>query len=171
MFEIKSDGDIKRAVEMSVDNTAIDNTNVNPINKAKNSLVLDNNDINEVSEKLSVNAVDGVSDELLARFQSAIDETEQESNLDDGKKPDEVLEIDVPALSDMPTWLQNDLPSLSFDQHIYTSDGESWVKVNGRDRYEGDTISENLVLNHIYSQRVILTFKGEQFSLPALSTW
>ena len=71
----------------------------------------------------------------------------------------------------MPTWVQNDLPSLIFDQHIYTSDGESWVKVNGRDRYEGDTISTGLILNHIYAQKVILTFKGEQFSLPALSTW
>ena len=118
-----------------------------------------------------VEAVDGVSDDLLARFQNAIDETEQESSSDNSTDRNEIVEVAVPALSDMPAWVQNDLPSLSFEQHIYASDGESWVKVNGRDRYAGDNISGELVLNHIYAQKVILTFKGEQFSLPALSTW
>jgi type II secretory pathway predicted ATPase ExeA len=172
-FEIKNNGDQKLAVELSLEkksneqkNTVVENNNLE-----NESVIADNPRIEKVPEKLSVNAVDGVSDDLLARFQSAIDETEQETNLEDEATPDEVLEINVPALSDMPTWVQNDLPSISFEQHIYTSDGESWVKVNGRDRYEGDTISNGLVLNHIYAQKVILTFRGEQFSLPALSTW
>jgi hypothetical protein len=165
-FEIKSNGDQVSAVELKVDKVN-EGRNI----QAEKPVIVENKANTKVKEKLSVNAVDGVSDDLLARFQSAIDETEQESNSDSSREPTEIVEVDVPALSDMPTWVQNDLPSISFEQHIYTSDGESWVKVNGRDRYEGDTISNGLVLNHIYAQKVILTFKGEQFSLPALSTW
>lgn len=169
-FQIKSDGDQLSAVELKGDKSILDKTS-----QTENLVFSDDNvksnTNNKVKEKLSVNAVNGVSDDLLARFQSAIDETEQESSSDKVTDQNEELEVNVPTLSDMPTWVQNDLPSISFEQHIYTSDGESWVKVNGRDRYEGDTISNGLVLNHIYAQKVILTFRGEQFSLPALSTW
>ncbi|NQZ87012.1 MAG: AAA family ATPase [Colwellia sp.] len=160
-FEIESDGDQVRAVEVNVDKTS----------ETEKPVFAENTIKRKVKEKLSVNAVDGVSDDLLARFQNAIDETERDSNSDNGTDQNEVFEIEAPALSDMPTWVQNDLPSISFEQHIYTSDGDSWVKVNGRDRFEGDTISNGLVLNHIYAHRIILTFKGEQFSLPALATW
>jgi general secretion pathway protein A len=171
-FEIKSDGDQKRAVELSAKKNNADHINlVEKSILAETSILAEKNHIDKVKEKLSVNAVDGVSNDLLARFQSAIDETEQENNFDNDVNQSKAFEVNAPALSDMPAWVQKDLPSLSFDQHIYTSDGESWVKVNGRDRYEGDTISGGLILNHIYAQKVILTFKGEQFSLPALSTW
>jgi general secretion pathway protein A len=159
-FQIKKNGDKKRPVKVDVEKvvtakaTEIEENRTNPI-------PLDN---------FSVNAVEGVSDDLLARFQSAIDETEQGS-VENNKAQKAEVEVSVPTLSDMDAWVQKDLPSLSFDQHIYASEGESWVKVNGRDRYEGDTISDGLVLNHIYAQKVILTFKGEQFSLPALSNW
>jgi general secretion pathway protein A len=125
----------------------------------------------KLKEKFSVNAVEGVSDDLLSRFQNAIDDTEQDASLGSDTQNSERTEINVLTLADMPTWVQNDLPSLSFEQHIYTSEGESWVKVNGRERYEGDKITDKLVLNYIYAQKVILTFKGEQFSMPALSTW
>ena len=172
-FEIKSKSDQKQAGEFIVDKKvkAENNTGLEQNNLENESVIADNRSIGKFPENLSVNAVDGVSEDLLARFQSAIDETQQESSSDNSKEPIEREEVDVPALSDMPTWVQNDLPSISFEQHIYTSDGESWVKVNGRDRYEGDTIANGLVLSHIYAQKVILTFKGEQFSLPALSTW
>jgi general secretion pathway protein A len=165
-FEIKSAGDQKRTVELIVEKTT-----ANKINLEKKPEVDVNNRIDKAREKLSVNAVDGVSNDLLARFQNAIDETEEDHSLASDSTHNNTQEVDVPSLADMPVWVQKDLPSLSFDQHIYTSDGESWVKVNGRDRYEGDIISNGLVLNHIYAQKVILTFKGEQFSLPALSTW
>jgi type II secretory pathway predicted ATPase ExeA len=172
-FEIKNDGDVISAVETST-KKSIETPEITMM-QAKNpeviSEIVELKPTEKVQEKLSVNAVDGVSDDLLALFQSAIDETEQENSLVNETNSNREVEVNVPTLSDMPAWVQNDLPSLSFEQHIYTSDGESWVKVNGRDRYEGDTISDKLVLNHIYAQKVILTFKGEQFSLPALSTW
>ena len=71
----------------------------------------------------------------------------------------------------MPASFQDQIPNLQFEQHIYASDGEGWVKVNGRDRYEGDRISGELILTKIEPQQVILSYQGEQFSLPALSNW
>jgi type II secretory pathway predicted ATPase ExeA len=170
-FEIKGDGSNKRAVEVSADKVAmIEDVNVNNNNESADDSVTEIADA-KLSGKFSVEAVEGVSDDLLSRFQSAIDDTEQELSVASETKNDDRAEITVPTLADMPTWLQNDLPSLSFDQHIYTSDGDSWVKVNGRERYEGDKITDKLILNYIYAQKVILTFKGEKFSMPALSTW
>jgi len=167
-FEIRGEGDNKRAVELNIDNDGVvDQVSTKEIN-ANDSVVelVDNN--SRTSDKFSVEAVEGVSDDLLSRFQNAIDDTEQEPVIANSAQR---AEITVPTLADMPTWLQNDLPSLSFEQHIYTSEGDSWVKVNGRERYEGDKITDKLVLDYIYAQKVILTFKGEKFSMPALSTW
>lgn len=172
-FVIKSDGDIKRAVELSNDKVAIVEEITTKDTSADDSVTeVANVKIKaEAKDKFSVEAVDGVSDDLLSRFQSAIDDTEQEPTVASDDQNNKRAEITVPTLADMPTWVQNDLPSLSFEQHIYTSDGESWVKVNGRERYEGDKITDKLILNYIYAQKVVLTFKGEKFSMPALSTW
>jgi len=123
----------------------------------------------EANPNYSVNAVDGVSDEFLARFQSAIDETADEQKTEDQSAKQ--LSQPVPTLTNMPTWVQKAVPSLEFDMHIYASDGEGWVRVNGRDRYEGDKISEGLFLDKILPQKVELNYQGERFSLPALSSW
>ena len=137
-----------------------------------------------------VKEVAGVSSELLALFQVALDETNDESKLEyspssqssnyrleDKHNDFELLEnsgnsmSSIRPITQMPAALQNSLPSLTFEQHIYASDGNGWVKVNGRDRYEGDYITEQLVVEKILPQQVILSFQGETFSLPALTNW
>ena len=144
-----------------------------------------------------VTKVDGVSNDLLARFQAAIDETDmsnqkrdlhaKDSYQDDLYRLDEQLSsemsdanslafdmnqaVNIKPLSQMSQKIQNALPSLQFEQHIYVSDGQGWVKVNGRDRYEGDSIGDNLIVDKILPQQVILSFRGEKFSLPALTNW
>ena len=125
----------------------------------------------ESPENYQVEAVDGVSDDLLARFQAAIDDTEnlnaEPSNVEQTKQ--ELTE--VKPLSQMPAWVQKGIPPLKFEQHIYASDGQGWVNVNGRDRYEGDSVGDGLTIERILPQQVILTYRGEKFSLPALTTW
>ena len=69
----------------------------------------------------------------------------------------------------MPEWVQKGVPSLRFEQHIYASDDQGWVNVNGRDRYQGDMISQELQLKEILPQQVILKYRGEVFSLPSLA--
>lgn len=134
-----------------------------------------NNNTSIEKQQFSVNAVDGVSDEFLARFQSAIDETANEQsskNVSSKNSSSNKQQYQgLPTLSEMPTWVQEAVPSLEFDMHIYASDGEGWVRVNGRDRYEGDKISEGLFLDKILPQKVELNFQGERFTLPALSSW
>ncbi len=132
-----------------------------------------------------VTEVEGVSSDLLARFQAAIDETSV-GNSSSSPSIDYRLEsssnayesslnlneeLAIRPLTQMPQQLQNDLPSLQFEQHIYASDGQGWVNVNGRDRYEGDYIGDDLIVEKILPQQVILSFQGEKFSLPALTNW
>ena len=140
---------------------------------------------NKQDTNYKVTEVEGVSSDLLARFQAAIDETnvgdsprEQsgDNRLENSSNAYESFinpneEISVRPLTQMPQQLQNALPSLKFEQHIYASDGQGWIKVNGRDRYEGDYIGDNLIVEKILPQQVILSFQGEKFSLPALTNW
>lgn len=114
-----------------------------------------------------VKAVDGVSNELLNRFKEAVDNSASNDFDENSLKNDESIQ----PLEKMPTWVQNGVPPLQFDQHIYASDGKGWVKVNDRDRYEGDNIARELVVVRILPQKVILSFRGEKFTMPALSTW
>lgn len=116
-----------------------------------------------------VKATEGVSDELLASFQSAIEETKQvdESNENIERSSD----TNLTPLTQMPTWVQDGVPSIAFEMHIYASDGQGWVRVNGRDRYEGDYIGRELLLNEIRPQEVVLSFRGEKFTMAALSSW
>ncbi|MDO6489476.1 AAA family ATPase [Colwellia sp. 6_MG-2023] len=122
-----------------------------------------------------IEAVDGVSDDLLARFQAAIEETESNTDEDPAtalaKKQEQPTNSEIKSLTEMPAWVQEGVPSLRFEQHIYASDGEGWVNVNGRDRYEGDNIANGVIIDKILPQQVILTYRGEKFSLPALTNW
>jgi type II secretory pathway predicted ATPase ExeA len=149
---------------------------------AKNNNVPDKNkqDVN-----YNVTKVDGVSSDLLALFQAAVNETNVESSpnnqsidnrLEDTSNTYQSSfnsndEVTIRPLTQMSQQLQNALPSLQFEQHIYASDGQGWVNVNGRDRYEGDYIGDNLIVEKILPQQVILSFQGEKFSLPALTNW
>lgn len=123
----------------------------------------------KANDDFVVEATDGVSEELLASFQSAIEETKQQSVLEDSLPSSSSSNIS--PLTQMPTWVQDGVPSLQFEMHIYASDGQGWVRVNGRDRYEGDYIGRELLLNEILPQKVILSFRGEKFSMAALSSW
>ena len=136
----------------------------------------DLNAIEQVSEPVEkkdfvVEATDGVSDELLASFQSAIEETKQPITSQNRNQVDENTDSSVSSLTQMPAWVQDGVPSIQFEMHIYASDGQGWVRVNGRDRYEGDYIGRELLLSEIRPQEVVLSFRGEKFTMAALSSW
>ena len=67
--------------------------------------------------------------------------------------------------------IQNSLPALSFELHMYASDGKGWVRVNGKDFSEGQQIASGVVLQHILPQHVVLLFKEHSFTIPALTNW
>ncbi|NQY87016.1 MAG: AAA family ATPase [Colwellia sp.] len=125
----------------------------------------------KVDDNYQITAVAGVSDDLLARVQAAINETQEQSVLTKKSAVNNSVASDIPSLPQMPTWVQNGVPNLHFEQHIYASDGQGWVNVNGRDRYQGDMITPELQLREILPQKIILKYRGEVFSLPALTNW
>ena len=73
-----------------------------------------------------VTQVDGVSNDLLSRFQDAIDETESEAvntaRVSELKAPQSSVfnsgVTNVKSITQMPKNIQNALPSLNFEQHI-----------------------------------------------------
>jgi len=122
-------------------------------------------------DNYQVEAVDGVSDDLLARFQAAVDDTKTSSPSDIKAAQSQTENSEIKSITQMPSWVQEGVPSLRFEQHIYASDGDGWVNVNGRDRYEGDSIASGVVIDKILPQQIILIYRGEKFSLPALTNW
>lgn len=139
--------------------------------------VPENNKIKIADKEIQLTQTEGVSDELLAKFQDAIEQTNAESfdQVSTEKKTDSLL-IDeslppVKPISEMPVWLQDELPTIKFDMHIYATNGQGWVRVNGEDRFQGDNITSQLVIDRIEPQVVVLSYKGQQFSMPALSSW
>ena len=119
-----------------------------------------------VDKNIEFEAVEGVSEELLNRFKAVVD-----SNEDDFDGSENSASDNIDPLEKMPLWVQNGVPTLKFTMHIYASDGKGWVKVNDRDRYEGDSIARELILVNILPQKVVLNFRGEKFTMPALSSW
>lgn len=141
-----------------------------PSTLAENVNVAENNSLEKsLNDDFVLEATEGVSDELLASFQSAIEETKTQPSVEESiNKP---VQTNLMPLTQMPAWVQDGVPSLQFEMHIYASDGQGWVRVNGRDRYEGDYIGRELLLNEILPQKVVLSFRGEKFSMAALSSW
>lgn len=137
---------------------------------ADSQVIKETSKVNEIAEpkEIKLTQVEGVSQELLQQFESALkDKSDGLEYTDDT----EASSKDISPIEKMPLWVQNGVPQLQFEQHIYASDGQGWVKVNGRDRYEGDTIARELILVEILPQKVVLNFRGEKFTMPALSNW
>jgi general secretion pathway protein A len=120
-------------------------------------------------EAIELKPAEGVSEELLKRFQSAIEQTaasDTEHIVSEVNKS-----VKIKPLHQMPSWVQQGVGRLQFDMHIYATDNEGWVRVNGRDTYQGENINKDLIIKEILPQKMILTYLGEDFSLPALSSW
>jgi type II secretory pathway predicted ATPase ExeA len=131
---------------------------------------VDENKSSEV-KPFEMKPVEGVSNELFESFNKALEGTQTSSGSgQDGYDEPMVNDKDLEPIENMPAWVQNNVPTLQFEQHIYSSDGKGWVKVNGRDRYEGDNIARELILVRILPQKVVLNFRGEKFTMQALSS-
>lgn len=123
----------------------------------------------EENKNIEVKPVEGVSEELLALFKKAVISNDINNEAPDDSKSN--ASDNIESINNMPLWVQDGIPQLTFEMHIYASDGQGWVKVNGRDRYEGDSIARELTLVRILPQKVVLNFRGEKFTMQALSSW
>ncbi|WP_448548411.1 AAA family ATPase [Thalassotalea fusca] len=193
----QSQDETKRSTEFSTDKIAVQETPTKAINVEtaveEESVLASQQETSEPNEEdfkvlgyqpekyqqaqsrkvFTVEQGEGVSDELLARFQSAITATEQEVSSDilSSEQSTDELYSEIMPLHEMPEAFKDALPEISFEMHIYATDGKGWVRVNGEDRYQGDEIIGGVEITEILPQRVVLSFNGEKFSMPALSSW
>ncbi|TRX53904.1 general secretion pathway protein GspB [Thalassomonas sp. M1454] len=130
--------------------------------------------------KLTLNQdeLEGVSPELLLAFQSALDDSNNESELDkpqqslEGGSNHENVDEQLKSIGQMPSWYQDSLPTLRFTLHMYAVSAEdSWVRLNGKDYYSGEQTDEGLIIEQILPQKLILQYQGERFTMKALSNW
>lgn len=111
-----------------------------------------------------------ISPELVEKFQQAVSELETEPQEPQPAAPQPVR--DVVRVDQLPAWALAEIPSLSFSAHMYASEpADRWVRVNNMELGEGDWINDNLRIVRIESQHVILAFKGQEFSMRALTDW
>lgn len=122
-------------------------------------------------DSFDLETLDGVSEELLAKFKSAVSETGQVTKDDSqiGRQQERIEQLR--PLTDMPVSIQNAIPVLEFGTHIYSTEGDSWVKVNGKELKEGQWLNNDLQLVEIAPQDVVLAYQGQKFRLAALSSW
>jgi general secretion pathway protein B len=86
---------------------------------------------------------------------------------DSAQRSREMLRIDQ-----LPASVLTQLPAMNFSAHMYASNPQDrWVSVNGRRLSQGDYIDDGLLIVEIASEQIVLAFKGETFSMNALSDW
>ncbi|VAW60369.1 hypothetical protein MNBD_GAMMA11-2596 [hydrothermal vent metagenome] len=93
------------------------------------------------------------------------------------KKPQRVKEklpalVDIAYLHELPEYLQQSIPDLSFAGHIYSSSAfNRSVIINGNEMAEGDRIMEGFIVKEITASGVIFVFQETVFRVDILQDW
>lgn len=113
--------------------------------------------------------LDTVPDTLKNAFAQAVNDTEATADYEvtqGSRTSSRVQPVEL-----LPDGLQNMLPAIKYQAHIYSSTADKrWIKLNGRELYEGESIGALKVLEITPDQSVI-DFDGYEFSLKALQDW
>ncbi|MGJ8693423.1 MAG: AAA family ATPase [Thalassotalea sp.] len=121
--------------------------------------------------EFKVEAQEGVSDELLTLFQTAIEETKRLNETEEFDNQQSNTTSKLKPLMEMPQWVQDGMPQVDFQMHLYESDGKGSVKVNGEEKFVGDVIENKVKIIAIEPQYVVLNYQGQTFTLPSLASW
>lgn len=115
--------------------------------------------------------LDAVSPDLLERFNRALEDLENDTSPRERETTISVVD-DLPRVDQLPALTLTRLPSMTFSAHMYSSNRDTrWVRVNGKQLFEGEWIERELQLVNIEPQRVVLSFQGELFTMAALTDW
>ncbi|ESP91712.1 general secretion pathway protein GspB [Pseudoalteromonas luteoviolacea] len=117
----------------------------------------------------------GVSDELKQAFAAAVEETRPAFTVNSGDEEDVVSSSRDTAHATpvelLPPKLQNSIPSLRYQAHIYATEPEKrWIKLNNRELYEGDNLGA-LTIVEITPEQALFDFDGIEFTLNAMQDW
>ncbi|WP_405128132.1 general secretion pathway protein GspB [Pseudoalteromonas sp. PB2-1] len=118
---------------------------------------LDNDELKDVPDTLKDAFAKAVQDVDSQHFSEVTHSTKNSSYAE----PIELL----------PVSLQNQLPTIKYQAHIYASEtSKRWIKLNGRELYEGDSIGVLSVVE-ITPEQSLLSYDGYEFTLKALQDW
>ncbi|MFC3034175.1 general secretion pathway protein GspB [Pseudoalteromonas fenneropenaei] len=79
--------------------------------------------------------------------------------------------VRVTPVNKLPRDVQASLPSFKYLAHIYaTEPSKRWIKLNGRELYEGDSIGALQVIE-ITPELTVFYFDGIEFSMQAMEDW
>jgi general secretion pathway protein B len=113
--------------------------------------------------------LDTVPDTLKNAFAQAVNDTETTADYEVTQGSRHASRVQPVEL--LPDGLQSMLPSIKYQAHIYSSTADKrWIKLNGRELYEGESIGALRVLE-IAPDQSVLDFDGYEFSLKALQDW
>ena len=125
---------------------------------------------NEPQIDYSSNDLAGVSDELKRKFADAVAATQNSDNEDTVTTASRASSLAEP-IELLPDAIQSRIPKLVYQAHIYaTEQSKRWIKMNGYELYEGDTIGRMRVVE-ITPEQSILSIDGYEFSLQAMQDW
>ncbi|QTL35724.1 general secretion pathway protein GspB [Pseudoalteromonas viridis] len=117
-------------------------------------------------------ALADVPDELKKAFEQAVEKTAPKSErivsevLSSTKGSARATPVEL-----LPPQLQESLPRLRYQAHIYATDAEKrWIKLNNRELYEGDNMGA-LQLVEITPEQALFDFDGIEFTLQAMQDW
>jgi general secretion pathway protein B len=83
-----------------------------------------------------------------------------------------LAEQEIPLIVDLKQNIKDDIPSLFFTSHRWTSTpGDSEVMINGKTYHEGDRVKPGLTLLQIFEDSIVLDYRGTEFRLRSLNSW
>ncbi|MFY8274060.1 general secretion pathway protein GspB [Pseudoalteromonas sp. SSDWG2] len=114
--------------------------------------------------------LNGVSDDLKRAFASAVAATESMDSSDSVTSTTRASAM-VEPIELLPDAIQRRIPSLVYQAHIYATDQDKrWIKLNGYELYEGDSVGRLQVVE-ITPEQTILSIDNYEFSLEAMQDW
>ncbi|MDK2595688.1 general secretion pathway protein GspB [Pseudoalteromonas obscura] len=127
------------------------------------------------TQNVQEDELSGVSDELKQAFAAAVEETRPAFTVNSGEEEDVVSSSKDTAHATpvelLPPKLQNSIPSLRYQAHIYATEPEKrWIKLNNRELYEGDNLGA-LTIVEITPEQALFDFDGIEFTLNAMQDW
>ncbi|KZN29078.1 hypothetical protein N480_09935 [Pseudoalteromonas luteoviolacea S2607] len=130
---------------------------------------------NVTTEAQQEEELDNVSDELKQAFAQAVAETQPTSYREASADGDVVSTsrgtANATPIELLPPRLQNSIPSLRYQAHIYATEPEKrWIKLNNRELYEGDNLGA-LTIVEITPEQALFDFDGIEFTLSAMQDW
>lgn len=112
---------------------------------------------------------DGVSPELKAAFKDAVQATENNPSADVITTTNSSAR--VPPIDALPERFKASIPPFKYLTHIYaTEPSMRFIKINGRELYEGDNIGALRVIE-ITPEMTVFDFDGVEFSVEAMEDW